>query len=193
MPGNSQLKLPGDFPKGKVALVSCDLLEEWRRLLTADRVVAGAGITESGGGPGGRIFEVKAVAAGANNNAFFRVYTNDGKWYLQGGQVASYESRVDDIELATVGSEPADGSVHWLEVTGNGVVTDGILFGGFTVTSVGDTTASSPSNTVPTADDHTGKKFHLLLGSWMDHKFTPEAAGNLLVGFCGTAYSPSRF
>jgi len=112
---------------------------------------------------------------------------------IQGGQVASFEDRVADIELATVGSEPVDGSVHWLEITGNGVVEDGILFSGFTVTAVSHTTAASPTNTLPTVDTHTGRKFHVLLGSWMSDVFTPESSGNIHVGFCGTSYQPTRF
>lgn len=193
MADESKLVLPGDFEAGKSYLIRGEHMLAWRKALLADRVVAGAGLVESGS-PNGRIFKAIAGAGdGATNNAFFRVYQNDGKWWLQGGQVASYESRVSDIELATVGSEPVDGSVHWLEITGNGVVVDGLLFGGFTVTAVDDTTAASPSNTVPTVETHTGRKFHVLLGSWMDEVFTPEAGGNILVGFCGTAYSPTRF
>jgi hypothetical protein len=194
MAANSKLKLPGDFQAGKKYLLDGGTLLAWRKALEQDRIVPGKGLKESQAGAGGRVLTVTVEGGGGiSSNAFWRTYSDDDFHYLQGGQVTGWDTPVADIVLGDVGSEPADGSVHWLEVTGDGTKIEGVLYGGFKPTGVDDTTATSPTSTVPTVDSHTGRKFYLLLGSWLNGVFTPYSAGNLTIGFCGSAYSPTRF
>lgn len=190
-------KRPGTFEKGKKYLLDGGKMLEWLEWLERDRVIAGPNIRENQT-PQGRVFT--GMAAGDSGsyapNAFYRVYTDgadpEHAW-LQGGQVTGGDGNenVADIDLGEVGTH-ADGPL-WLEVTGNGIEVDGLLYGGFNVTGAATTTATSPANTIPTVGSSTGKKFHLLLGRWLDGAFTAAAGGNLNVGFCGGAYSPSRF
>lgn len=192
----SKLVLPGNFQAGKTYLLNGETLLAWRKALIADRVVPGPGMKEQGT-PQGRVLTSTAQGGGeivqGQPPAFYRTYIKDGYHWIQGGQVSGYSSVVADIQLAVAGSEPDDGSVCWLEVTGSGVVADGILYGGFTPTAVGATTAAAPQATVPTVESPTGRKFYLLLGTWMSGVFSSAAGGNLYVGFCGHSYSPSRF
>lgn len=126
--------------------------------------------------------------------AFFSKSIVGGKHILQGGQVATFETPVANIELATVGSEPANGTPLWLKITGDGNVIEGILYGGFTVTSVTNVSTTSPVNTSPTAALSTGRNFHVLLGMWQDDVFQPSVAGHISVDFCpGSGYVISRF
>lgn len=201
MADNEKFKRPGTFEKGKKYLIDGGRMLAWLEWLEQDRVIAGPNIRENQT-PKGRVFT--GMAGGGNGpdpNAFFRVYQTpeDGptpaKWWLQGGQVTGGTGNepVADIELGEVESPPSDGDRLWLEVTGNGIKVDGLLYGGFNVTAADTTTAASPSNTIPTAEDHTGKKFHLYLGNWVGGVFQPMSGGHLNVGFCGGAYTPSRF
>lgn len=194
MAANSKLKLPGDFQEGKKYLLDGKTLIAWRKALEEDRIVPGKGLKESQAGAGGRILVATAEGGGGiSSNAFWRTYSDDDFHWIQGGQVTGWDSPVEDIKIGDVGDEPVDGSVHWLEVTGDGVKIEGVLYGGFKPTAVSDTNTTNPTSTVPTVDSHTGRKFYLLLGSWMGGVFTPSSAGNLTIGFCGSAYTPSRF
>ena len=135
---------------------------------------------------------------GDNSGAFFRVFRLDGKWMLQGGQVTagSGSKVIDDIELATVGSEPADGRKVWIEANGNGVVVDGRLFQGFNLDEDATDTDSGtalPDNTLPTVAASSGRKCHVLLGTWTGGRFYPSNIGNIQIGFCPSYYQASRF
>jgi hypothetical protein len=117
---------------------------------------------------------------------------------LQGGQVTagSGSKVIDDIELATVGSEPADGRKVWIEANGNGVVVDGRLFQGFNLDEDATDTDSGtalPDNTLPTVAASSGRKCHVLLGQWNGSRFAPSNIGNIQIGFCPSGYNVSRF
>jgi hypothetical protein len=121
-------------------------------------------------------------------DAFRTVYQagTPAKWYLQGGQVAGGEGNevVADIELATVGSEPADGTQKWLEIDGDGEEADGVLLPGFHVTGV--TVVSTSSDNVLPEVGTPGTYYHLL-GAWNADVFRPAEGGNLNVTFCPPA------
>lgn len=132
------------------------------------------------------------------NGAFFRVFRQGGKWKLQGGQVtAGTGSKViADIELATIGTEPADGTKVWVEANGDGVVLDGRLFQGYNLDEDATTTDSGtdlPDNTLPTVASSAGRKCHVLLGQWGGDRFAPSNRGNIQIGFCPSSYQVSRF
>jgi hypothetical protein len=136
----------------------------------------------------------KENAAGSAPSAFFRVFVDEDKRKLQGGQVSGGTGNiaVPDIDLATVGSEPADGTLRWLRITFNGSATDGWLNAGGNVTAVTPQSGTSlPANTLPTAASPSGKHYHLLLGSWSGDVFLPSQPGNIAVGFCSD-YTISR-
>lgn len=201
MATDSKLTLPGDFQAGKTYLIKGETLLAWQKALVADRVVPGPGQTEtqtpqgrtiSGGKGAGEAGPALPALA-----AFWRVYTSGTKWMLQGGQVsggAGNES-VSDIDLGTVGSEPADGRMFWVQVTGNGDLRGGILYGGFTVTSaVAGSGTSLPTGSVPTVTTAAARKFYLMLGTWSGGAFQPSTSGHLMLGYCpGGGYSVSRF
>ena len=139
-----------------------------------------------------------APTAPAAPGAFFRVFRLDGKWMLQGGQVTagSGSKVIADIELATVGSEPADGQKVWVEANGDGVVLDGRLFQGYNLDEDATTTDSGtdlPDNTLPTVSLFAGRKCHVLLGQWSGSRFSPSNIGNIQIGFCPSSYQVSRF
>lgn len=142
------------------------------------------------------------VAAAANAPAapaaFYRVYRDDDTWILQGGQVtAGTGSKViDDIEIGTVGSEPADGNKVWIIAEGAGVVEDGRLFQGFNLDedeTVADSGADLPANTLPTVAESTGRKCHILLGEWTGARFYPSGPGGIQITFCPSSYYVTRF
>jgi len=149
------------------------------------------------------LFEVLAAvgAPGAEATAvgaFFAVYkdTKKGGWVLQGGQVtAGNKSEVlDHVWLVKTGSEPKDGHLHWLTITGDGLVTTGRLQGEFNLTKVTDGHGEKlPDITLPTKDSPKGRAFHLLLGSWQGKRFQPAQTGNIGVTFCpGQGYTIHR-
>lgn len=131
--------------------------------------------------------------------AFYRVYTEDkgggNKYWIQGGGVTAgtYNTTVADTDIGDVGSEPADGTDVYLEVTGDGYAPSGQLLQGFTGTaaSIGSA-AAVPANTLPVIGSLTGRKCHLLLGTWNGGVFTASGGGNVSVSFCPGAYTVSR-
>lgn len=136
----------------------------------------------------------KEVAATAG--AFFGVTKVKGKWMLQGGQVGagSKSEVVKPIELAKVGSEPKDDQLHWLQITGDGLVTTGRLQGTFNMTKVTDAKgATMPPLTLPTKDAPKGRNCYVLLGSWQGKRFQPSQTGYIGITFCpGQGYSIHR-
>jgi hypothetical protein len=62
---DSELKLPGPFDEGKSYTLKGSTLNDMRRALLADRVVAGAGLLESGT-PQGRILKVRGAGKHLN-------------------------------------------------------------------------------------------------------------------------------
>lgn len=125
---------------------------------------------------------------GSLGGAFRTIYQagDPAKWYLQGGQVTGGEGNetVADIELATVGSEPADGTAKWLKIDGDGEEADGVLLPGFHVTAV-TVQATSAANVLPEVG--TPGTYYHLLGAWADDAFLPAEGGNLIITFCPPA------
>lgn len=125
---------------------------------------------------------------GALGGAFRTIYQagTPNKWWLQGGSVIGGEGSepVTDIELATVGSEPADGTQKWLKIDGDGEEADGILLPGFHVTAV-TVVATGAANVLPEVGSP-GTYYHLL-GTWGDDNFRPTEGGNILITFCPPA------
>ena len=91
---------------------------------------------------------------------------------------------VPDIELGTVGSEPADGTHHWLQVSFTAYMEDDVLLPGGDVTAVSDGSGSTlPDNTPPTSSNPDGTVY-ISLGSWVEGKFVASACGNIQVSHC---------
>lgn len=195
---DSKLKLPGTFAPGKSYLLTGETLLAWRVALLADRVLPGPGISETQG-PDGRTFTAAGGGGGGSGQppAFFRLFSTTTKRMLQGGQVTGSEGNkvVPDIDLGTIGEEPADGTHFYLKITGSGVIIETILYGGFNVTAaVAESGTSLPDNTQPTATTSAGRTCYLLLGTWTNDVFSPSAGGNVGITFCpGGGYSISRF
>lgn len=106
--------------------------------------------------------------------------------YLLGGVVSGGTGNiaVADITLATVGSEPADGTYVWLEVDFTAYTEDGVLLPGGDVTAVvADSGTTIPDNVIPTAVDPDGMVV-VTLGLWSQGIFTPSACGNIQINHC---------
>lgn len=113
---------------------------------------------------------------------------------LLGGVVSGGEGNVTiaDVTLATVGSEPADGTFLWLTISFTANTEDGVLLPGGDVTAA--TTGSGttlPDNTTPTAAAPAGT-LYVSLGSWSQGSFNPSACGDVLVSHCPGSLSSSR-
>jgi len=122
--------------------------------------------------------------------AFWGFYINTkGETYLQGGTVTGGDNSivVEDIKVLdpATGVGTLKGKMLWLQITGDGLVTQGRLQGVFNlkkaVTGMG---TSLPDITLPTKDSAKGKNFYLLLGSWTDKKFMPSQTGHVGISFC---------
>jgi hypothetical protein len=131
-----------------------------------------------GGGGGG--------GSGASNGPFCKKYKSDGSHFLLGGTASggSGNITVPDITLGTVGSEPADGIHHWLQITFEAYVEDDVLLPGGDVTAATPGSGVSlPDNVMPTLDEPTGT-LYVSLGSWSQGAFQPSACGNIYVSHC---------
>ena len=132
------------------------------------------------------------------DGAFFGVYKDikKGGWCLQGGQVTagSKSEALAYVFLVKVGSEPDNGHLHWLTITGDGTVVNGRLQGGFNMTSVVSGHGTSlPAITLPTKASPKGKVYHILLGTWQDKRFAPSQTGNIGISFCpSSGYTATR-
>jgi len=133
---------------------------------------------------------ITAVATGP----FCKKYLSGGFYYLLGGQVTGGAGNVavPDIELAEGGSEPADGTHHWLVVAFTAYVEDDVLLPGGDVTAVTEGSGSTiPDNIIPTAIDPEGT-LHVSLGSWSQGKFEVAGCGNIQIGHCLGSLTYSR-
>jgi hypothetical protein len=184
------------YDEGKTYAVAGGLLNKIFRYLRARTPLAGPNILLRDTAAGFIIEASGSGDGGAPAGAFWRVYQSEGDWFLQGGQVAGAQDSseaVPDITLGTVGTEPADGTIHWLEITGSGIVSGGRLQPGFEVTEVDDGGGSTlPPNTSPTAASASAKKYHLRLGVWQGDVFQPDAGGHVAIGYCGNQYRITR-
>lgn len=189
MADQSKLTLPGDFEAGKTYLLAGETLIAWRKALLADRVVAGDGLVESGGGPTGRIFKATAQGgggAGAAAGAFSRVYTDgDGNTMLQGGTVQGGTGTpevVADFELlAAAGTPPADGTHVSISIDVTANEDDDVLVPGCSVTSASISEGDPGAASIPTDGSPSGS-VDLSLGQWTGGVFQPSGpAGNIIV------------
>lgn len=135
------------------------------------------------------------ISYGAFHYVYQKEVTGHTYWFLQGGTVSgtSGTETVADIQLAEVGDEEADGVHHVLQITGDGVVEDGVILPGFSTTGHSD----NPEETVPDdgemkPDDHTGVKCYIDLGSWQSAVFRPSASGNFMVNYCLGSFKKTR-
>lgn len=138
--------------------------------------------------------------AALTSGAFYGQYVNSttGDTYLQGGTVTGGDGTetIDDIKIIDSGTgDPthAAGQHMYIEATGNGVVSDGVLLPGWNLTNatVGYG-ATVPDNTLPTASSSSGKKCYVDLGVFTAEAFFPAQVGNVQISFCPGNYSVSR-
>lgn len=130
--------------------------------------------------------------------AFSHLYVHtDGHTYLQGGTVTggSGTDTESDIKVIDSGTGPTQtaGTHMYVNASGAGVVSDGVLIPGFDLSSASIGYASSvPANTLPTASASTGKNCYVDLGVFTDTSFLPSGSGNIQISFCPGAYSVDR-
>lgn len=184
-----QLRLPGDFEAGKTYLLAGETLIAWRNALLADRVIAGDGLVESGGGPQGRIFKATAqggAGGAAAAGAFSRVYVDgDGNTMLQGGTVqggtGTPEVVADFQLLASAGTPPADGTHVSISIDITANEDDDVLVPGCEVTSASISEGDPGAASIPTDGSPSGS-VELSLGQWTAGVFQASGpSGNLIV------------
>lgn len=131
--------------------------------------------------------------------AFFGIVTGAvaGVKYLQGGTVTagSGSDTAANIALTDSSGVPLQsaGTHMYVNVTGNGITSDGVLLPGFNLTSAAIGYASTvPSNTLPLAAGATGKHCYIDLGVFTDTGFLPNAPGNIQISYCPGAYTVTR-
>jgi hypothetical protein len=142
------------------------------------------------------IFATPEAGTGASG-AFFTLIVTDGDTYLQGGTVTagSGTETAANIKVVDADTGPLHTAGHhmWIESTGNGITSDGVLLPGFDLTAATiGYGASVPANTVPTAASATGKKCYIDLGVFTDTSFSPSGAGNVEIHFCPGSYTVRR-
>lgn len=136
---------------------------------------------------GGRPSNAGAIPAGA----FHTLVTitsgaGSGDIHLQGGTVNGEDVTTTSLKLYDFGTdtwEGADDEQLYLTVTGTGVVADGVLLPGFTVSSITASIGSPPGDTPPTKDTPSGTAI-LSLGTFFNGGFLPAIAGNRNVAVC---------
>jgi predicted RNA-binding protein len=193
---DSKLTLPGNFTAGKKYLIDGATLKAWQDALRADRIIAGAGLTETGS-PLGRVLKAGVVAPVVQPGSFYGTLTENGHTYLQGGTVQGGEGTetIDKIKIrdAVNGLMGGVDDILYIRVTGNGVKDEDVLLGGYEVT--GATThiaANMPDDTLPTVTNTTGRLKHLNLGVFTADGFYPNTAGDFSISYCPGAYSTYR-
>jgi hypothetical protein len=153
---------------------------------------------------GGFVPFLKRHNAGSSSSpplgAFCKKYVEPGEspapstLFLLGGTVTGGEGNItiEDIELATVGSEPADGTHVWLEVAFTATEEDDVLApGGDVTTATPGSGTTVPDNVLPTVSSLDGK-IYISLGSWAQAIFYPSACGNILISHCPGSLTFSR-
>ena len=147
-------------------------IEELQRMLGSPNSISNTNIT---------------LPRGGNFCTKYKVFVNPTTdIYLVGGVVSGGTGNIDidDYNLATIGSEPADGTYVWLEVDFTAYVEDGVLLPGGDVTSVitGEGT-TLPDNVIPTAAAPDGMLV-VPLGLWSNGSFVASDCGNIQVSHC---------
>lgn len=192
----SMIKLPPKVKKGDPVYA-----DDYNSLIDALQSVAmmpGVGylVRRTMHGTALEIRPAKKATDEKKTGPFCKVYTDGdpATWYLLGGTVTggSGNETVAPISMGAVGSEPADGTHFWLQVTIAANYSDGLLMPGGDVTAV--TTGSGatvPGNTIPTYDSPTGT-LYISLGEWSEGEFSPAACGNIEVGHCPGSLTSGR-
>jgi hypothetical protein len=189
-----------NFDPTKSYLLSGKTLNEWLRRRT---VGDGRTITQRELADGTTVLTAAAGTGSATTTggAFCRVRTRSTgdppvvSSYLQSGQVSggTGNESVEPELAADVTSPPADGTLVWLAITGDGVEEDGLILPGFDVTGVAAGSGSSlPANTLPEAGSSTGRTYHHRLGEWTGGQFVPDGCGNIAVHYCPGSYYVTR-
>ena len=153
----------------------------------------------SGSKPTFRPFDVEAEPRKFNegggsvaaSGAFYTLITiedgpNAGDIHLQGGTVNGEDVTTTSLKLYDLSSdtwEGGDDDQLYLTVSGTGVVADGVLLPGFTVSTITPSIGSPPGDTPPTKDDTAGTAI-LSLGTFFNGGFFPAVAGNRNVAVC---------
>ena len=196
---DSKLDLPGKWDAAKRYLIKGSTLIAWAKNLQADRALPGPGLTENQT-PEGRILSVASVSGTAvPTGAFFGMALDgDGNTLLQGGMVTAGSGSHAFLDIAVLEPGPSVGDLAgnflWLEITGNGVVADGVLLPGFNLTTAATGIGTAvPDNTLPTAAGASGKTCHVLLGQWSETTFHPSGVGNIQISFCPGSYTVTRY
>jgi hypothetical protein len=132
-----------------------------------------------------------SAGGGSLEGAFYTLAVGSGgHTYLQGGTVkgaAASTRTLAAIKVIDASSGPVATAGHhlWIEATVSGIVADGLLLGGVTVTNATTSTgASVPADTAPTAAAATGKKCYISLGAFTGSGFMPANVGNVQISFC---------
>jgi len=142
----------------------------------------------SGGGNGG--------GGGAAAGAFYTLIVDGTDTYLQGGTVSGgsgSETAANILVINSSGPTQTAGTHMYVEATGDGITSDGVLLPGWNITgaTVGYAT-TVPENTLPTATAATGKKCYVDLGVFTDDAFFPSGAGNIEITHCLGSYHVIR-
>lgn len=141
-----------------------------------------------------------ADAVVVTSGAFYGQYvdTDSGDTYLQGGTVTGGTGTrtIDDIKVIDSGTgnpTHAAGQHMYIEATGSGVTSDGVLLPGWNLSSASvDYGATVPDNTLPTASSSSGKKCYVEIGVFTEDAFFPSLPGNISISFCPGSYTVSR-
>jgi hypothetical protein len=123
--------------------------------------------------------------------AFFSIITVDdgvgtGDLHLQTGTVNGQGVPQEDLKLYDTSSaewEGVPGDHLYLEVAGTGVVADGVLLPGFTISGITTEIGLPPGDDPPTKDDPSGTAY-LSLGVFYSGGFLPAIVGNRNVAVC---------
>lgn len=135
--------------------------------------------------------EFPKSGSGTASGAFYTLITieegpNAGDIHLQGGAVNGEDVTTTSLKLYDLSSdtwEGGDDDQLYLTVSGTGVVADGVLLPGFTVSTITPSIGSPPGDTPPTKDDTAGTAI-LSLGTFFNGGFFPAVAGNRNVAVC---------
>lgn len=129
--------------------------------------------------------------------AFFGKISEDGIMYLQGGSVTAGDGTesFDKIALTNAAGDllRTPGTYMWVNVTGSGIVADGVLLAGYNLSTATIAYGSSvPSNTLPLATSENGRKCYVNLGFFTATEFLPAGSGNVGISYCPGSYFVSR-
>ena len=144
-----------------------------------------------------RTFDKNPDGGGPSVGAFFTLYTNeDGDIFLQGGTVTGGTGNVPiaDFQIYDhiTGWVGSAGDHLILHFSGTGIVVDGVLLGGFNLSTVtGPTAGAVGATTVPTAGSASGSG-DISLGIFATGAFNAANVGNIQITFCPGSFTITR-